>query len=875
MRSSNPSVVAGTRSPRPLASLSLALLLAGCGTRGPSQQLVPVPEPAETPVAVVGAGLQVTAGHRPESGSVSIHLALPAGSGHETPESAGAAAMLGLVILGGGTPDGLHTQLTALGGEARAWQTVAHAHYAITVPAERVEEALNALAQAVLKPHFDPARLQRLSQSLDAAQARRRALGAVGPLLRVLGLLTESVHPALPGSAALAALDPAALKAFHTRTTVGGGAAVAVVGDVAPDAAKKLVASAFADLPAGHDDPAGRLATPTGAPQVELLNGTRGAITVAWPVAVPDARAAAQLDLLAALLAGPQGRIAERLSRERHPAQVLRAYTWILGGGRGLFVVEARVADPEAAWPLLVAEVVDVGDRPPAAADLAALQAALERLHATREDDPAEEAARRATVAAAFEGGANGGYLDGLRSATAATVSARARPLVAGALAAVVEVAAPKAGDEGAEPPADPALWGERLAEQATAASQSPAPPDVGVLTLAPGFQALIHPMPGARTVTVYAVIEGGQAADPEDQGGVSALVAAALGRGAGDGPPVRVHLYPDHLSLSVTVPPAEMERALDAITERLRGLALTPARIESARALALTPRLNPLAQATALMWSRWAPPRESALQNLTPGPVRAWFDAYVVHAPLRVVLAGAVDPTQAVRALRPLTGGDRRPLTATPLAAVRPDGASAGAEAAPVRRTTDGHEGALLVAWPVPADSTEGLAAADLLAELLVSPDGPLGEAIAAGSLLATVHPMSLASGASQLIGARLVMPADAQAAAIAAVASAADRLARIGPSDEEVAQARARLDGRMVSRLDQTGARAAWLAGHLRAGRPLDAPDALKQYRAELAHVSAAMVGRIARAHLLPEARIQVELVAAQATPVALNDR
>jgi zinc protease len=269
---------------------------------------------------------------------------------------------------------------------------------------ERLEPALDLFAEVLLEPAFDADELERERKDTLAALARREdRLGA-----RVFDLFSETLwrsHPyrlpilgTLPTVTAFTRED---LAAHQQRWVRGGNLALAVSGDVDPDAVADALSRRLAGLDGGdfrwHEpplEPAPRepreVELRKERAQTHLVVGFRG-----LTLHDPDRYA---LEVIAQLLAGQGGRLFLELRDRRGLAYAVNAMN-VEGLAPGLFAVYVATAPEklDEARSAIFAELRQLLDAPPPAAEL---DRARRYLTGNFEIDRQRAAARAAHMAA-------------------------------------------------------------------------------------------------------------------------------------------------------------------------------------------------------------------------------------------------------------------------------------------------------------------------------------------------------------------------------------------------------------------------------------------------------------------------------------------
>lgn len=230
-------------------------------------------------------GVEVWIHPMPGAGTVALHAEVEGGFGAEPAEQVGlAAAVAGVLALPHpGEPS------------AEAWAAPDHVALRTQVAPEDFERALTALARRLGPGGPARADLARVPPGAPTDEAlplvRRVVFGAAHPFAR----------PAHCDAAALAALSPAAARAWHDLHVARAPLRLVIVGDLDPARAGRAVRRAFRGRPPVH----GPRAVPPAQPADLRLTaaGAQPRRVVAWPVRIDDGDQAAQLQVLGAWLA--------------------------------------------------------------------------------------------------------------------------------------------------------------------------------------------------------------------------------------------------------------------------------------------------------------------------------------------------------------------------------------------------------------------------------------------------------------------------------------------------------------------------------------------------------------------------------------------
>jgi zinc protease len=189
-------------------------------------------------------------------------LYYPVGSFDEPPGRTGLAHFVEHMLFKGTErfPKGQIDRLVVLaGGQSNAETSEDSTHYWFAFPSDRWELALAIEADRMRGARFDPAEVE-LERRVIAEERARELNSPQGRLDQTHLTLTYLRHPyrnpILGWPEDIAAINADDLKAFYQAHYAPDQAVLVVVGDVEPDAALDLIASHFADVPAGKMPPA-------------------------------------------------------------------------------------------------------------------------------------------------------------------------------------------------------------------------------------------------------------------------------------------------------------------------------------------------------------------------------------------------------------------------------------------------------------------------------------------------------------------------------------------------------------------------------------------------------------------------------------------
>lgn len=315
---------------------------------------------------------------------VAIDVVLRGGSSLEGPAERGLAHVIEHMIFqrpaGTSSAGLLPLTIESHGGEILGDTTRDSIGLTATIAPDAFEVAVQALAEAVGKPLFEPDRL-RAELSIMGKEFRE----AYSQPLTALrdgayeGLYGDGPYGHSPGGgpAALPAYSVADVAAFHQRHFVGRNLGIVVVGDVDPDAALAAVERHFGSLPAGESTlaPAGPMPTPEARQLAVLLpKGSSRMAALAWPApGIGEGRQVIVADVLLSLLDnGTYGRLSTDLPG-RLPTLRVAGASYLTQRLPGMFVIWAAAdAPPTDIAAALQATVATLLTTPPTADECAA-----------------------------------------------------------------------------------------------------------------------------------------------------------------------------------------------------------------------------------------------------------------------------------------------------------------------------------------------------------------------------------------------------------------------------------------------------------------------------------------------------------------------
>ncbi|MCG8592117.1 MAG: insulinase family protein [Proteobacteria bacterium] len=322
-------------------------------------------------------GLQLHVLPRRDVPVVALRTAFRGGLLNETAETQGLSSFLASMWLRG-------TQGHSAAGLARAIESLAidlegfsgRNSLGLTLEAtsEKLDPALDLLAEVLLRPAFDPDEVEReRRETLAAIERRQDQLARQAYLLFGEALFPSHPYrlPLLGTAASVSSFSPESLRSAHRQWIAGRGAVIGVAGDVDPDQIAAALSARLADLPAGAGP--GALppedAPPDAPRQLELQKDRAQAhLVLGWQGLRVDDPDRAALEVIAQLLAGQGGRLFLELRDKQSLAYTVSAVN-VEGVAPGFFSVYIASAPDkvEVARSGLLAELERlVNERPPA-----------------------------------------------------------------------------------------------------------------------------------------------------------------------------------------------------------------------------------------------------------------------------------------------------------------------------------------------------------------------------------------------------------------------------------------------------------------------------------------------------------------------------
>ncbi|HKJ93020.1 MAG TPA: pitrilysin family protein [Longimicrobiales bacterium] len=209
------------------------------------------------------AGLRVLTASHGDLPLVTAHLVLDAGAGAE-PEGLDGVARLTANAMEAGTrkrnADQLAWALESLGVELDTGTGWDAGHLAITVPTDRLEDALALFAEIVRRPAFPADQIERLrEEQLAGILQRRKEPRALGDDMAARYIFAEGMpygRPVVGREATVRGLGADHVAAFYEARYRPGSGALVFTGDITAERAAGLARSHFGDWNSGAAQPA-------------------------------------------------------------------------------------------------------------------------------------------------------------------------------------------------------------------------------------------------------------------------------------------------------------------------------------------------------------------------------------------------------------------------------------------------------------------------------------------------------------------------------------------------------------------------------------------------------------------------------------------
>lgn len=473
-----------------------------------------------------GAALQLA--RRPGSPLVAVQAWIGAGSADDPPARSGLAHLVEHLVFKGshrlGVPD-LASEIEHRGGEINAWTSPDHTVFHAVAPRAQLEYTLDAMAEALGAPRFEPEALER-ERAVILEEMRHRRGALASQLARSVMASTFPSHPyhrpVIGDAAALAATTVRDVAEFYRTWYVAPNLTLVISGDVESAQVVRRAASTFGGLSSARTPARRSVAPPQRGPRVCTLEHVGAAALLALAFRVPALRDpdVAALDAAARILS----------QRSAGIAAAPHGYVRALRDG-GLFVVEVA-AEPKRAGGALagLAKAVRALGEHVEPRELGRAQRGLE-LERLREHESVQGRARALGwyAATAGEPGFEERYAERLRRLRRTDVLAAARRHLR-AEHAVVTALVPR-GWRGRATFARSAA--AKVRAVGSGAATAPAIAERRVV-FPSGVTALLRADPQAPLVAMRASWSGGVSFEEERTRGATSLLARVLGRGCG-----------------------------------------------------------------------------------------------------------------------------------------------------------------------------------------------------------------------------------------------------------------------------------------------------------------------------------------------------
>jgi zinc protease len=324
----------------------------------------PVLERTEDDVAVfrTAAGIPVLVRRKPGAPVVHLGAFVQGGPCDEAPAQAGVSTLMARAMLKGTmtrTAAQLAEDAESLGGSVSPSVGKELVGWSISVPPDAAGAAAVLLAEVVERPTFpSQAVATERAHLLTELRARRDDMVRHPMALARGALLAGHAYALDTGgtSESVAALDDAALRAWHARLVLAGTPVLAVVGDASPEALAALVAAPFTELRVGAASVVAPVTIAAGVRQVvDARDRKQSALAMlfAGPGRADDDRFA--LAMLTGIASGLGGRFFESLRSRQSLAYSVStsATTWRAGGVIASYIACAPEREDEARAGLL------------------------------------------------------------------------------------------------------------------------------------------------------------------------------------------------------------------------------------------------------------------------------------------------------------------------------------------------------------------------------------------------------------------------------------------------------------------------------------------------------------------------------------------
>lgn len=486
-------------------------------------------------------GMTVLISENHEAPVAAFQVWVRAGSAFEGPGEYGITHLIEHMIFKGtpSLPAGqMARRIEALGGEVNAYTTLDHTNYYLAASSQRAGQALALLADAVVNASFDPAELaaekevviEEIRMGLDDPHRRRsQALMALAFGDHPYG------RPVIGTEESVRAITRAHIQAFRQRWYRAPNMVLVAVGDFDPAVILAQAEKAFASL---SPDPAPEFHAPPAAqgpgPQIKVLREKvrQAAISLAWRVPGLPSPEVLPLDVAAFLAGeGKTSRLYAELKERRGLLDAVDAANYT-PEGLGLFEVEAQMAPDKVAqtWEALLEESMSLLSRPASGAELKRSRVGLEAEFVRGRMTMAGQA-RMLGYFEMFRGGFEKAqdFMRQYKAVDAAQIlEAARRHLRPENLSLVAQI------PEGASAPDLTQL--QAKLDQIMARLEPAGPvqaPQAHKFNLENGLTLIVKPQQAVPLAAMVLAGPGGQAAETEQEAGLSQIWAQTLTRGS------------------------------------------------------------------------------------------------------------------------------------------------------------------------------------------------------------------------------------------------------------------------------------------------------------------------------------------------------
>lgn len=379
---------------------------------------------------VLPTGLTIFTRERPDSPTVSLRLAVRAGSRDEDETINGGSHLLEHAFFLGtpSRPDdqAVFNAIARVGGQTNASTSREWTDFWHLMPAEHFDLALDVLADQILNSTFPREAFER--ERLVVFEEIRRALDTPGgrasrEFLRLVFRASPLSRDALGTIESVQSIPFETVLAYKEKHYVTGNIAIAAAGNLRHDEAVAKIAQAFASLPPGPRLERPRIPEPaqTEPRRLEIGTGTRRAeIRLGWPAPGHDDPDWAAMVLIEDILGTTGRRLAEEIrDRQALATSVGPAYLDFSDAGALLIAASTQPDRTEDVIDRILAEVQRLRDGDISDQEIQASLRALAGRRALEEETNQGQTVRaRAEVAGTLESYAES--LARLRQVTAA-----------------------------------------------------------------------------------------------------------------------------------------------------------------------------------------------------------------------------------------------------------------------------------------------------------------------------------------------------------------------------------------------------------------------------------------------------------------------